>query len=257
MTKRGTRLFFILCTWGSALGVRRPRDDSHRRFPTLTHSAAVDASVIAGKIVWHRAGGQRRRPIAGGGVERPRCRCSRYRLERRSAQGGIRDDMGCRPAGWPDDVRSSGSLRHPSEGRRCPFAFTGSTSRARGRDRWRLTAAWNTMFAYCGERLVQGVEDVIGANDVGQAVAVQIGLQGRLHVDEYQPDARAGQVVVKLLQHSCCRVIHVRNGAGIHHQPGDRRRRSLDQAAHVRREAADVGIEEIRPESEDHQAGPA
>jgi hypothetical protein len=123
---------------GERAGVRRPRDDSHRRFPTLTHSAAVDASVIAGKIVWHRAGGQRRRPIAGGGVERPRCRCSRYRLERRSAQGGIRDDMGCRPAGWPDDVRSSGSLRHPSEGRRCPFAFTGSTSRARGRDRWRL-----------------------------------------------------------------------------------------------------------------------
>ena len=53
----------------------------------------------------------------------------------------------------------------------------------------------NTLSAYRGERLAQGVEDVIGADDVGQAVAVQIGLQGRLHVDEHQPDAGASQVV--------------------------------------------------------------
>ena len=40
----------------------------------------------------------------------------------------------------------------------------------------------NTMSAYRGERLVQGVEDVIGADDIGQAVAVEIGPQGRLRV---------------------------------------------------------------------------
>ena len=54
MTKRGTRLFFIVCTLVSALAFIGLTIDSHRQFPALTHSAAIDASVIAGKAVWHR-----------------------------------------------------------------------------------------------------------------------------------------------------------------------------------------------------------
>ena len=54
MTKRGTRLFFVLCTLGSALAFAGLTIDSHRQFPALTNSAAIDASVIAGKTVWHR-----------------------------------------------------------------------------------------------------------------------------------------------------------------------------------------------------------
>jgi nitric oxide reductase subunit C len=54
MTKRGTRLFFILCTVGSALVFLGLTIDSHRQFPALTNAAAIDASVIAGKHVWHR-----------------------------------------------------------------------------------------------------------------------------------------------------------------------------------------------------------
>jgi len=36
----------------------------------------------------------------------------------------------------------------------------------------------NTLSAYGGERLVQAVEDAISADDVGQAVTVEICLQG-------------------------------------------------------------------------------
>src|SRR5262249_51923812 len=51
---RGTRLFFFLCTLGSALVFVGLTIDSHRQFPTLTNSAGLDASVTAGKAVWHR-----------------------------------------------------------------------------------------------------------------------------------------------------------------------------------------------------------
>jgi hypothetical protein len=43
----------------------------------------------------------------------------------------------------------------------------------------------NTMSAYRRERFVQAIEDMIGADDVGQAMAVQIGLQGQLRVHEH------------------------------------------------------------------------
>ena len=54
MTKRGTRLFFFVSTLASAAIFLGLTIDSHRQFPKLTHSAAIDASVIAGKHVWHR-----------------------------------------------------------------------------------------------------------------------------------------------------------------------------------------------------------
>ena len=50
-----------------------------------------------------------------------------------------------------------------------------------------------TLFAYRGERLVQAVEDMIGTDDLGQAVTVEIGLQGRLHVYKHQHDASTKQ----------------------------------------------------------------
>jgi nitric oxide reductase subunit C len=54
MTRRGTRLFFFVSTVASAAIFVGLTIDSHRQFPKLTHSAAIDASVIAGKNVWHR-----------------------------------------------------------------------------------------------------------------------------------------------------------------------------------------------------------
>jgi hypothetical protein len=39
--------------------------------------------------------------------------------------------------------------------------------------------------AYHRERLVQGFDDVIGADNIGQAMTVKIGLQGRLRVYEH------------------------------------------------------------------------
>lgn len=54
MTKRGTRLFFFLSTLLAALIFIALTIDSHRQIPKLTNSAALDASVVAGKRVWHR-----------------------------------------------------------------------------------------------------------------------------------------------------------------------------------------------------------
>jgi nitric oxide reductase subunit C len=54
MTKRQTRLFFIVSTLLSALIFTGLTIDSHRQFPKLTNAAAIDASVVAGKDVWHR-----------------------------------------------------------------------------------------------------------------------------------------------------------------------------------------------------------
>src|SRR6185295_9908320 len=54
MTRRGTRLFFFVSTLASAAIFVGLTIDSHRQFPKLTHSAAIDASVVAGKDVWHR-----------------------------------------------------------------------------------------------------------------------------------------------------------------------------------------------------------
>jgi nitric oxide reductase subunit C len=54
MTKRQTRLFFLVSTLLSALIFVVLTIDSHRQFPRLTRSAEIDASVVAGKHVWHR-----------------------------------------------------------------------------------------------------------------------------------------------------------------------------------------------------------
>jgi len=54
MSKRAARLFFLISTLVSALIFTILTIDSHRQFPRLTNSAAIDASVIAGKHVWHR-----------------------------------------------------------------------------------------------------------------------------------------------------------------------------------------------------------
>jgi len=54
MTKRGARLFFWVCTLGSAAVFTALTVDSHRQFPRLTNAAAIDRTVAAGKNVWHR-----------------------------------------------------------------------------------------------------------------------------------------------------------------------------------------------------------
>src|SRR6266481_2870458 len=71
--------------------------------------------------------------------------------------------------------------------RSCSMRFSkfilSSSSRATGKSS--QLRYGNTLFSYRGECLMQGVEDVIGADDVGQAVAVQIGPQRRLCVHEH------------------------------------------------------------------------
>jgi len=54
MTRRGTRLFFFVSTLAAAAVFVGLTIDSHRQFPKLTHTSAIDASVVAGKNVWHR-----------------------------------------------------------------------------------------------------------------------------------------------------------------------------------------------------------
>jgi nitric oxide reductase subunit C len=54
MTKRGARAFFVVSTLLSALIFLALTVDSHRKIPALTNAAAIDATVIAGKDVWHR-----------------------------------------------------------------------------------------------------------------------------------------------------------------------------------------------------------
>ena len=54
MTKRSARIFFVVSTLLSALLFLALTVDSHRKIPALTNAAAIDATVIAGKDVWHR-----------------------------------------------------------------------------------------------------------------------------------------------------------------------------------------------------------
>ena len=54
MTKRGAQAFFVAGTLISALVFLALTVDSHRKIPALTNAAAIDATVIAGKNVWHR-----------------------------------------------------------------------------------------------------------------------------------------------------------------------------------------------------------
>jgi nitric oxide reductase subunit C len=54
MTKRGARAFFVGSTLVSALIFLVLTVDSHRKIPALTNAATIDATVIAGKDVWHR-----------------------------------------------------------------------------------------------------------------------------------------------------------------------------------------------------------
>ncbi|MEP7326318.1 MAG: c-type cytochrome, partial [Gemmatimonadota bacterium] len=54
MTKRQTRAFFLGSTGVFSLIFLALTIDSHRQFPTLTHSDQITPSVIAGKHVWHR-----------------------------------------------------------------------------------------------------------------------------------------------------------------------------------------------------------
>ena len=49
----------------------------------------------------------------------------------------------------------------------------------------------NAPLANCSERFAQGFEDVIGDDDLAQAVTVQISQQRRLSVYEYQRYAAA------------------------------------------------------------------
>ena len=54
MSKRAARAFFVVGTALSALIFLVLTVDSHRKIPALTNAAAIDATVIEGKDVWHR-----------------------------------------------------------------------------------------------------------------------------------------------------------------------------------------------------------
>src|SRR6188768_784489 len=54
MTKRQTRLFFVVGTSVFAAVFLGLTVDSHRQFGALTHAEAITPQVIAGKHVWHR-----------------------------------------------------------------------------------------------------------------------------------------------------------------------------------------------------------
>jgi nitric oxide reductase subunit C len=54
MTTRSARAFFVVSTLLSALLFLALTIDSHRKIPALTNAASIDATVIAGKNVWHR-----------------------------------------------------------------------------------------------------------------------------------------------------------------------------------------------------------
>ncbi|MEP6574302.1 MAG: cytochrome c [Gemmatimonadota bacterium] len=54
MTKRQTRAFFLGSTGVFSLIFLAATIDSHRQFPTLTHSDQITPEVVAGKHVWHR-----------------------------------------------------------------------------------------------------------------------------------------------------------------------------------------------------------
>jgi Cytochrome c2 len=54
MTKRQTRLFFIVGTTLFAVVFIVLTIDSHRQFPRLTHEELLTDQVVAGKHVWHR-----------------------------------------------------------------------------------------------------------------------------------------------------------------------------------------------------------
>ena len=54
MTKRQTRLFFVVGTTLFALIFLGLTIDSHMKFGELTHAEAITSDVIAGKHVWHR-----------------------------------------------------------------------------------------------------------------------------------------------------------------------------------------------------------
>ena len=54
MTKRHTRLFFIVGTLLFSAIFVGLTIDSHRQFPALTHSDQITPEVMAGKHVWHR-----------------------------------------------------------------------------------------------------------------------------------------------------------------------------------------------------------
>ncbi len=54
MTKRSSRAFFVASTAISGLIFLALTVDSHRQIPALTNARAIDATVVAGKDVWHR-----------------------------------------------------------------------------------------------------------------------------------------------------------------------------------------------------------
>jgi nitric oxide reductase subunit C len=54
MTKRQTRLFFLVGTTIFTLVFLALTIDSHRQFPAITHEDKLTDEVVAGKHVWHR-----------------------------------------------------------------------------------------------------------------------------------------------------------------------------------------------------------
>ena len=61
----------------------------------------------------------------------------------------------------------------------------------------------------------KAVEDTIDPDNVRQLVTDEVGLQGRLHVDEQQRDAGAGQIGLQGAQLARRRVVDTGDGAGI------------------------------------------
>ena len=100
---------------------------------------------------------------------------------------------------------------------------------------------------YFRERFVQSRENAVPPDDVGQAMAVEVGLQLRLDVDEHQRDAATGQVLLELPQRPRGRIVHVRDRAGIDQEPAHGLGRPCDQRSRLRREVTRVGIEQRSP----------
>jgi hypothetical protein len=85
---------------------------------------------------------------------------------------------------------------------RCYFASVGSG----------MGHGMNALSAYRGERFAQGVEDVVGTDHVGKAVAVQIGPQRRFGMYEHQRYTAADQFLLQVPRNARRRII----------DPGDR-----------------------------------
>jgi hypothetical protein len=75
----------------------------------------------------------------------------------------------------------------------------------------------SALSAYRGERFAQSVEDVIGADHVTKAVAVEIGQQRSFSMYEHQRYAAADKFPLQVPQHTRRRIIDTGDRARVQH----------------------------------------